>query len=184
MPEQLEPNLQRLTRMPPSTGARFEQRSRGRSLDWIAGRAQILAANGAIQGKNWTLAQACEHLALGIEATVRGSGHEPPPRRWLELSPFKRFQRWIVKQVMLATGWFPSDVAAPSSVAPSGTLSLPEALQRLEAASEAFERKCAAPVATWGYHSILGKMSGPSWRRFHSIHAAHHFSFFAPGRRF
>ncbi len=178
MPVFTKPSRQCLLSMPPRVGTRCELRSRPGALDWIPVRAQNLADVGASRGKNWTLAEACEHLALGIEATVRGSGFEPPPRRWLELPPFKRFQRWIVKRIMLATGWFPSGVGAPSSVAPTGTLTVPEAIDRLQVACEAFEQKCASPGASWGYHSILGKMSSRSWRRFHSIHAAHHFSFF------
>lgn len=152
------------------------------SLKWIPSRARELANAGAVWGKSWSLSQVCVHLALAFESTVRGSGNGAPPRRWRALTRFERTKRWFIKHFMLTTGWFPSGVPAPESVAPSGSLSLPEALDRLEAAVEEFERKCSSPGASWGYHSLLGRMSSRAWRRFHVIHAAHHFSFFAQGR--
>lgn len=164
------------------TSTRTAGRRRNSSLRWIAEQARQLADVGAIQGRSWSLAEVCEHLALAFESTIRGSGNEAPPRRWRALTRFERTKRWFIKGVMLTTGWFPSGVSAPVSVAPSGSLTLPEALDRLEFAAEEFERKCSSPGATWGYHSLLGKLNGRAWRRFHTIHAAHHFSFFAPGR--
>lgn len=152
------------------------------SLRWIVEQARRLADVGAVHGKSWSLAEVCEHLALAFESTVRGSGNGAPPRRWRALTRFERTKRWFIKGIMLTTGWFPSGVSAPESVTPSGSLSLPEALDRLQTAAEEFERKCSSPGATWGHHSLLGKMNGWSWRRFHSIHAAHHFSFFSPNR--
>jgi hypothetical protein len=167
---------------PGHTSTRTASRRRKSSLRWIAEQGRQLADVGAIQGRSWSLAEVCEHLALAFESTSRGSGKEAPPRRWRTLTRFERTKRWFIKCVMLTTGWFPSGVSAPDSVAPSGLLSLPEALDRLEFATEEFQRKCSSPGATWGYHSLLGKMNGRSWRRFHAIHAAHHFSYFAPGR--
>ena len=78
---------------------------------------------------------------------------------------------------MLWTGWFPAGVPAPESVRPSDDVALEEALARLEAAAAEFERKCAQPNASWSEHSYLGRFSARGWRRFHHIHAAHHFSF-------
>jgi hypothetical protein len=156
--------------------------TRTTSLQWIPEQVERLAAKGAVCGKDWSLAEVCEHLALAFESTVRGSGVEGPPRRWKALSRFARVKRWCIKQVMLTTGWFPHGVSAPDSVAPSGSISLNEALGRLETAAVKFDQKCSSTGATWGYHSMLGKLSGRAWRRFHSIHAAHHFSFFKAER--
>lgn len=178
MPVSAEPNQQCLLSRPPGAGSCCEQRLHTDALASISVRARNLSGMGATRGRTWTLADACEHLTLGIEVTVRGSDNVPPPRRWLEFSPITRFQRWIVKRVMLATGRSPSSVPAPISIAPTGTLTLPDALDRLQDACEALEQKCASPGASWGYHSILGKMSGASWRRIHLNHAAHHFAFF------
>lgn len=153
-----------------------------KSLKWIPTLARELATAGAVQGKSWSLAEVCEHLALAFESTICSCGDEPPPRRWRALTRFERTKRWFIKRVMVMTGWFPSGVSAPDSVVPSGSLSLPEALNRLELAAGQFERKCSSPGASGGYHSILGKMNGRAWRRFHVIHAAHHFSYFTSGR--
>lgn len=164
------------------TRTRTGGRRRSSSLRWIAEQARHLGDLGAIQGRSWSLTEVCEHLALAFESTIRGSGNVAPPRRWRALTRFERTKRWFIRRVMLTRGWFPSGVSAPESVAPSGSLSLPEALDRLQNAAEEFERKCSSPGATWGYHSLLGKVNGRTWRRFHAIHAAHHFSFFAPSR--
>ncbi len=148
------------------------------SLRWIPERARELSRRNLLQGRTWTLAQVCEHLALALELTIQVESGGPPPRRWRVLSRFERAKRWCVKRIMLATGWFPGGVTAPGLVEPSGSLSLPQALDRLHHAVEQFENKFASPGAGWSYHSILGRMNDRQWRKFHSIHAAHHFSFF------
>lgn len=154
-----------------------------RSLRWIPEQARRLAAEGAVSGKTWSLAEVCEHLALALESTVRGTGDARAPRRWRALGRFERVKRWCIKQAMLVTGWFPQGVSAPDSVAPSGCLPIEDTLNRLRTASADFDRKLSSPGATWGYHSLLGKMNGRSWRRFHSIHAAHHFRYFTTDSR-
>ncbi|UCC31496.1 MAG: DUF1569 domain-containing protein [Phycisphaerales bacterium] len=147
------------------------------SLRSIPERAEKLADCGLIRGKNWSLAQICEHLALSIENTVRGSIADGVPRRWQCLSRVRRLIRWCLKNLILLTGYFPKGAPAPNSVQPPDGVPLDEALDRLRAATEAFDRKHAAGDASWGYHSLLGRMNGRAWRRFHRIHAAHHFSF-------
>lgn len=153
----------------------------GGSLRWIPERARELSRRNLLHGKSWTLAHVCEHLALALELTVQMESGGPPPRRWRVLSRFERAKRWCVKRVMLATGWFPGGVTAPGLVEPSGELSLAQALERLQQAVEQFEHKYASSGAGWSYHSILGRMNDRQWRKFHSIHAAHHFSFFVAG---
>jgi len=66
----------------------------------------------------------------------------------------------------------------PESVQPKAGVSLEDLLHCLRSAVEAFYRQFAASNASWGYDSLLGRMSGRTWRRFRCIHAAHHFSFF------
>ncbi len=163
---------------PTAPASRVAKKLAFRTLQWIPDQAKRLAAAKAVQGETWSLAEVCDHLTLAFESTVRGNGDEGPPRRWNSLSRFERAKRWCIKHFMLATGWFPRGVPAPASVAPSGSVLLDDGIKRLEDAAAAFDRKCSSPHSTWGYHSLLGKMSGRTWRRFHSIHAAHHFSFF------
>jgi len=147
------------------------------SIHWIADHAAHLAASGKTQGNNWTLAQMCEHLARAIETTIRGSAADGLPTRWRNLSSFQRAQRWFIKHAMLLTGWFPAGAPAPESVRPDDEADLEKSLKYLRAAIFDFERKMRDASATWGYHSMLGRMTGRLWRRFHRIHAKHHFSF-------
>lgn len=148
------------------------------SMQWIADHGRQLAEAGVVRGRAWTLAELCEHLALAMELTIEGPGADAPPRSWRTLSWFERAKRCCIKNIMLATGWFPQGITAPGTVTPQGTMPLPEALNRLAVATAEFDRKCAAPNATWGYHSILGRMSARAWHRFHTVHARHHFRFF------
>lgn len=157
-----------------------ERQTADSSLRWIPDQARLLASAEADRCESWSLAEVCDHLASAFDSTVRGHGGEGPPRRWKALSRIERAKRWCTKQFMLATGWFPRGVPAPASVTPSSSVLLDDALARLEDATAAFDRKCASPDSTWGYHSLLGKMSARAWRRFHAIHAAHYFSFFKP----
>ena len=147
------------------------------SLASVAKRAEELAAAGFRQGRSWTLAQICEHLTLGIENTVRDDGTGGAPTRWRRLNTAQRLGRSLVRRFMLITGWFPQGVSAPESVQPSGDVALQEALTRLRRAAESFDAKFTDRSRGWGVHSMLGPMSGPAWRRFHCMHAAHHFSF-------
>ena len=170
--------LKRSRRTDGPASKRASQTSNRRySLRSIPGQAEELADAGLIRGKSWSLAQVCEHLALSIENTVRGSVSDSIPRRWKRLSRLQRLIRWSLKNLMLLTGHFPKGAPAPESVQPSDGVSLDEALRHLRAAAEAFDQKYASRNTSWGYHSLLGRMNGRAWGRFHRIHAAHHFSF-------
>lgn len=154
----------------------------GNQLSSIVDRAEKFADCGMVEGKAWSLAHICEHLALSIENTVRGSSADGLPRLWQRMSRSQRFARWFLKRLMLLVGHFPKGVPAPESVQPVEDVSLDASLERLRAAAAAFEQKYAGRNASWGYHSLLGRMSGRAWRRFHGVHAAHHFSFLKPFR--
>ncbi len=143
----------------------------------IVARAETFANAGMLRGKNWSLSQICHHLALVIENTVRASAADEPPKRWRQLNTFQRLMRWGIKRVMLISGWFPRGAPAPRSVCPPEGVPLEAALSHLRTAAESFDKKCARSDVSWGYHSLLGRMSGRAWRRFHHIHSAHHFSF-------
>ena len=147
------------------------------SLVSVANRAEELASSGLRQGQSWTLAQICEHLALGIENTVRDDGSGGPPERWRRLRPSQRLARGLVRRFMLLTGWFPAGASAPESVQPSDDASLQDAILRLRRAAESFDVKFADRSQGWGVHSMLGRMNGRAWRPFQCIHAALHFSF-------
>ena len=135
---------------------------------------------GAVRGQGWTLAQIGDHLARAIDNTVGGSASDGPSERSKRLTVWGRIKRWGFKHYMLGTGWFPHGVPAPESVRPRDDISLDEALAKLESAVDRFEEKCQRCDATWSEHSYLGRFSARGWRRFHHVHAAHHFSFLTP----
>jgi len=148
------------------------------SLKWIPERARRLAADDVVPDGNWSLEQVCEHLALAIEATLsrEDSGSEEPrlpfSKRW------RRLKQYFMKRGLLLTGRFPKNVPAPEFVVPSRAPSLVATLIRLETAVEAFERAIERSNGPWPDHPMLGRMSGAEWRRFHWIHASHHYSLF------
>ncbi len=150
------------------------------SLRWIPEAAHQLAAAGALRGRSWSLAQTCEHLALAIEGTVRDPASAAAPQSWRTLSAGTRFWRCCAKYGLLMTGRFPRGITAPDVVVPSDAPELDRTLAQLEQAAAAFEQKYARGAAAWVYHPLLGRMSGRQWRRFHIIHAAHHFAQFRP----
>ena len=153
------------------------------SLRWIPQAVRRLASAKSMRGRSWTLAQVCEHLALAIEGTVSDPDPTPGPPRSQAHSTWYRFRRRCIKHALLTTGRFPRNVPAPDTVAPSDSPSLEETITRLEIAIRTFEQKLASASPNWTDHPILGSMSGRQWRRFHSIHAAHHLACFHPGTR-
>ena len=149
------------------------------SLSWIAERARRLGESGAVCGRSWSLAQVCEHLALAVQGTV----DDPEPARdggvapswWRELGRVERSKRRLMKHGLMWTGRLPDGVRSPESVLPSEDAEFEIAVRSLAVAAQAFDAKAARHGATWVYHPLLGPMSGAQWRRFHVIHARHHF---------
>lgn len=151
--------------------------SRSDSLTWMCDEARRLHAAGKVRGKSWSLAQVCEHLALAVE----GTSNDPDPatvhRAWSALSPITRLKRRVMKHGLLFSGRFPEGVPSPEFVLPAASPALEDTLRRLAAASERFDAKARRPDARWVNHPLLGPMTGMQWRRFHTLHARHHFGF-------
>lgn len=149
------------------------------SLSWIAERAGRLRESGAVCGRSWSLSQVCEHLALAVQGTV----DDPEPGRdggvapawWRELGGVERSKRRLMKHGLMWTGRLPDDVRSPESVLPSQDAECEVAVRSLAVAARAFAAKAARPDEAWIAHPLLGPMSGAQWRRFHVIHARHHF---------
>lgn len=146
----------------------------------MAEEARRLRDRGAVRGKAWSLAQVCEHLALAVRGTV----DLPPPGTgkvteawWAELPPLERLKRRVLQRGLLWSGRFPEGVPSPRTVVPSDAADLESAIRLLAAAAAAFDQKLASPNARWIYHPLLGPMNGPRWKRFHDLHARHHFGF-------
>ncbi|MGB0717291.1 MAG: DUF1569 domain-containing protein [Phycisphaerae bacterium] len=145
------------------------------SLIKIPDRAVALADAGRLRGRQWSLAEICEHLLLAVKSTVAGASLEG--NAWRSEAPWpRRMKRWWLKHGTLRTGFIPFGIEAPSIVQPRKGLELDEAIEQLRVAASDFEDLFQTPGVSWSDHSILGPMSGPMWRRFHHVHAAHHFN--------
>lgn len=153
---------------------------------WMGHEARRLHAAGRTVGRSWTLAQVCEHLALAIEGTLSAPPSADPPAWWRALSTPARLKRRLMRTGLLLSGRFPDGVPAPDFVRPGADADLARALARLDRACEAFEARCrtpdsarargSAPARPWPFHPLLGPMNAARWRRFHTLHARHHFS--------
>lgn len=158
-----------------------------RSLSWICDEARRLRETGALHGRAWSLAQVCEHLALAVQGTVDplvfaaspSDNLKAPeqPTWWTSLSRWQRLKRRTMKHGLLWSGRFPDAVPSPGSVLPTAAPVLDLAIDRLGSAAKAFDRKLRSPDAQWVPHPLLGPMSGRQWKRFHDLHARHHFKF-------
>ncbi len=164
------------------------------SLGWIADEARRLRGLGAMRGKAWSLAQVCEHMALAINSTVDSPARETasqgvrdkvasvdPPVWWTDLARLERLKRRAVRCGLLWSGRFPEGVPSPAFVRPTDAVELDVAITMLKLATEAFDRKLKQADARWVYHPLLGPMRGSRWKRFHDLHARHHFKFMTVG---
>ncbi len=148
----------------------------------VAERACALAQAATTPTAQWSLAQMCEHIALSIEATIvdqeltvgenrsRGLMHRYGPAR-----------RWLFRRIILTAGYSPRGVRAPEMVRPSEDASLDTELRHLEAAARAFDAAATETGRVWPAQRFTGLLSPAQWRRFHHVHAAHHFSLLAQG---
>ena len=112
---------------------------------WMGHEARRLHAAGRTVGRSWTLAQACEHLALAIEGTLAAPPSADPPAWWRALSTPARLKRRLMRTGLLLSGRFPDGVPAPDFVRPGADADLSRALARLDRACEAFEARCRTP---------------------------------------
>lgn len=151
------------------------------SLLWIPEHARGLRDRGALRGKSWSLAQVCEHLALAIRGTADDSSPESrsaaASQWWTDLGALTRTRRRIMRRGLLWSGRFPEGVPSPEYVIPSNSPDLEDSIRLLEAAARQFDRKLAVPNSTWPLHPLLGPMLAREWKRFHDLHARHHFKF-------
>lgn len=145
--------------------------------------ARRLRDRGAVMGKAWSLAQVCEHLAMAVRGTVDLPLADAAAVEawWMELGPLERLKRRVMQRGLLWSRRFPEGVPSPRMVVPSEAAELESAIRLLAAAAAAFDEKLKRPGARWIYHPLLGPMNGRRWKRFHDLHARHHFGFMRDG---
>jgi hypothetical protein len=115
---------------------------------------------------NWTLEQACWHLAKALRASMR-----PPPYDPVESSLIKKVQ---LRAILLA-GRIPSGVRAPEHIVPPGDV--PEsAIDDLLAALEELKQF----KGEFAPHRMLGNVKHDDFVRLHMIHCGHHLGLLHP----
>lgn len=120
---------------------------------------------GYTRAGNWTLGQACWHLALVIEFTMDGPA---------ELGPhvLEEHARSVVKRRLLKSGVMASGIDVPGSPMPPAGLDDRVEAERLRQAILRFLDHPGPHAA----HPFLGVLEPAEYHRFHCIHAAHHLS--------
>lgn len=113
---------------------------------------------------NWTLAQACKHLADTFHASIDGirlSGH-----RLRRILLGRRILAWSLKHGI------PPGVTVDPRLTPPPNCELSASIDELEAAIERYQAHRGALQP----HPIFGRLNRKDWDRLHCFHCAHHLS--------
>ncbi|MBN2562573.1 MAG: DUF1569 domain-containing protein [Phycisphaerae bacterium] len=153
--------------------------TRGPLLE-MARRTRELAESGMEPTAKWSFAMMCQHIALSIEATLIQRkitiGREGESRT---RNTYGRLRRWLYRRIVLTMGYIPRGIPVPEGVYPSEQAILETELAHLESAARAFEAAAHEPDKVWPGQRYMGPLNAAQWRRFHHVHAAHHFAFLA-----
>jgi len=133
--------------------------------------------HSAYEGK-WSASQTMEHLLLTFTATTKGMV------KMMQLGePYCREKTWkdaARKFYVLRLGLVPSGLKASKNIAPTEGLpannlrSFNDALVAMNAILNDVERRFGKPARVLD-HPMLGPLTAEEWRRFHRVHAEHHF---------
>jgi hypothetical protein len=128
------------------------------------------------EGK-WSSAEILEHLLLAYARTserMRTLLKEDKPD-----VRSRTFREWVGRLIVLKLGRIPPGRKAPEAVAPKGMLpqeamaSIRKHLVELDGVIDECERRFGGRKNVL-VHAVLGPLSMPEWRRFHSVHTQHH----------
>lgn len=86
-------------------------------------------------------------------------------------------RHWFFRRVILTMGYIPRGIPVPDGLYPSDDAALAAELTHLESAIQAFEAAALEPDRAWPAQRFTGPLTATQWRRFHHVHAAHHFAF-------
>ncbi|HEX8522485.1 MAG TPA: DUF1569 domain-containing protein [Tepidisphaeraceae bacterium] len=134
----------------------------------ITREAQRLLAAGYDRAGRWSLGKICRHITQAIYASRDGFGGWRIPGGSVLGKP----ALWLI----LASEWVPPGVRIPRAAKPQEPASEEGAVGEMGEAIAILQNH-AGP---WAPHPLFGHMSTAQWRRYHLIHAAHHFSFLLP----
>lgn len=141
------------------------------TLDDAVASCRVLLQTGYERTGNWTLAQACRHLRLTIEANMHGYP------AWMTIAglPLRPLLRAFVLPRVLA-GRSVRGVRTAGMFVPPDGLDDEHEVERLEECVAAFERHTSSLHA----HPGFGRMAKDRFGQLHAAHAAHHLSFLVP----
>jgi hypothetical protein len=127
----------------------------------------------------WSSLQILEHLLLSYTATTKGL------LRTMDSGQIDRSGPTMSERVrgfyVLKVGRFPSGVESPKQTKPKAGLGDEEPLRHFNDALVAMDATLADAERRFGSkvrllrHPILGPLTAQEWRRFHQVHARHHF---------
>jgi hypothetical protein len=133
--------------------------------------------HGAPEGK-WCASQIFEHLMLAFTATTKGL-----LKVMQAGEPFCRDITWrdrAAKFYVVQLGIFPKGVQAPKHTLPNDDPQVDllrrfnDALVAMDATLTDAERRFGKSIRVLD-HPIVGPLTAQEWRRFHRVHAYHHF---------
>jgi hypothetical protein len=143
------------------------------------------AAATRVDGR-WSIAEIVEHLDRTYTGTSKGLERcldAGTPRVTAETLTTRARRLWVV-----TFGRFPTGIAAPRHVIPSGEIVLSAVVARAAADLSAMDLALARAAERFGMglvmdHPILGPFTVRHWARFHLVHTRHHCRQIAARRR-
>jgi hypothetical protein len=118
---------------------------------------------------DWSLGQVCNHLTSGIVLSMDGFPKLAP---WV----IRKAVGPVVRRRILQSGRMPNGVKIPKEFEPRPELDARAEAEALRAAIRIF----GSHYGSLAEHPLLGRLSHEEWKRFHTIHSAHHLSFVLP----
>ncbi len=136
----------------------------------VVSHVQQLADTGYRQLGNWSLGQACNHLAQTVEMSVDGFPSGLP-------APVAAVQRWLFFHLP-AVPRLLGRIRVPTTpeLAQNDPVEDASGIERLERAVERYSQ----PDVVLQPNPVLGPLTVEQWHQFHVWHAARHLSFLQP----
>ncbi len=145
------------------------------TLDDARRDVRHLLAVGYDKVGNWSLGQACYHLAVWVRYPIDGFPALPLWQQPLAWAIRNTVAPGYTRRV-LASGKVPSGIPAPLNTAPPASVADPEGVTQYEAQLDRLGDYRGVPHRS----PLLGQLSNAEMKTLSCVHAAHHLSFLAP----
>ena len=160
-----------------STVALTRRELRFETLDDARRDVRHLLAVGYDKAGNWSLGQACHHLAVWVRYPLDGFPALPAWQRPLAWAIRNTVGPSYTRRVM-ASGKVPSGIPAPLDTTPPATVADADGVTQYEAHLDRLRDFRGVPHRS----PLLGTLSNAELKTLSCVHAAHHLSFLAPRR--